>query len=132
GARRGGGARLRCTPGVPSRGSCDLLSRSCPEECAGKAQTPARFVYSDRAEPERLPGPELPDASDVERADGRDLRIAAGGLAVNQEDDRLAVTGHLDRAEGDTVREDVVATQVCDPRAGVPRAHADRLRQHRG
>src|SRR5207247_9054250 len=107
-------------------------SEPCLEACVGKAQKLALVVLSARAEPERLPGPELPDASDVERADGRDLRIAAGGLAVNQEDDRLAVTGHLDRAEGDTVRYDVVATQVCDPRAGVPRAHADRLRQHRG
>src|SRR5438270_13373640 len=33
------------------------------------------FRYLDRAKPHGLPGLDLPDATDVERADGRDLRV---------------------------------------------------------
>src|SRR5207247_5559722 len=78
----------------------------------------------------RLPGLDLPDAPDVERADGRNLRVAAGGRPIDQVDDRLAVAGDLDRAERDTVRDDVVPARVRDPLAGQPRAHAVRLGQH--
>ncbi len=43
--------------------------------------------------------------------DRRDLRIAAGGLAVGQQHDRLAVAGHLDRARRDAVGGDVEAAE---------------------
>ena len=84
----------------------------------------------DGAEAHALPRLHLPDAPDVERAHRGDLRVAAGRLPVDQQHDRLAVAGHLDRAERDAVRDDVVAARVRDAGPRQARAHAVGLRQH--
>src|SRR2546430_15646989 len=110
-AGHGSGPSSPCTRGAPSRYSCDLLPQPCLEGCVGKVQQPVGLVDGDRAEPERLPGSDLPDAPDVERADGRNLRVAAGGLPIDQQDDRQTVSGDLDRAERDAVRNDVVRSE---------------------
>ena len=60
----------------------------------------------------------------VGRNDGRDLGIAAGGLPVREQHDRLAVARHLDRARRDAVGGDVEAAAVLDGAAGEAHPHA--------
>src|SRR5439155_132877 len=57
-------------------------------------------------------------------------RVTAGGLAVDEERDGLAIAGDLDAAEGDTVRDDIVPAPVGDARSAQARAHAVGLGQH--
>src|SRR6185295_19127567 len=93
-------------------------------------QLAVRLRRIDPAEPEALPGLELADAPDVERADRGDLRVAAGGLPVDQEDDGLAVAHDLDPAQRHAVRDDVVTAGMLDDRATQPGAHPVALRCH--
>ena len=78
----------------------------------------------------RCPGLTWPSTADVERAHRGQLRVATGGLAIDEQRDRLTVAGHLDAAERDAVGDDVVSVDVADPRPTQPRAHAVGLRQH--
>src|SRR5215470_5699016 len=89
-----------------------------------------RRRHRDLPEPEPLAGLELPDATDLVRAYRADLRIAAGGLPVHQEHDRLPVPDYLDRPQRDAVRDDVVPLRVLDACAPEARAHPVRLGQH--
>src|SRR3970282_1776122 len=59
------------------------------------------FRHRDGLEAQALPRVDLADPPDVEGADRGHLRVAARGLAVYQEDDRLALADHLDPAERD-------------------------------
>src|SRR6266478_7108950 len=89
-----------------------------------------RLVHADLVEAKRLTGPRLTDAPDVARTNGGHFRIAACGLAVDEEHDRLPVAVNLDGPERDPVRHDVVAARVRDPWPTQARAHPIRLRQH--
>src|SRR5688572_18797103 len=100
------------------------------EKRAPDLELVVRLRRIEPAEPEALPGLELSDAPDVERADGGDLRVAAGGLPVDQEDDGLAVAHDLNAAERHAVRDDVVTPGVLDDRPAQPRAHAVALWRH--
>src|SRR5262245_62954451 len=80
------------------------------------SEDPVRLFHLDPAKRDPLARLHLTDASDVERADRGDLRVASGRLTIDQQHDRLAVTDHLDAAEGDTVGDDVMAVRVLDPR----------------
>ena len=66
--------------------------------------------------------------AEVRGDDIGDLRVAAGGLAVGQHDDRPARRGHLNRAEGNTVGDDVAVLDVFDQLAVKAAAHAVELR----
>src|SRR5262249_52609270 len=68
-------------------------------------------------EPDSLARPSLADPGDVRPDHGGDLRVATGRLAVDEEDDRLALSRHLDSPERDPVRDDVVAPGVLDHRS---------------
>src|SRR5262249_57946764 len=93
-------------------------------------QMAVRVGHADRLEAERLARSRLTDAPDVIRTDRRELRVAARRLPVDQQDDGLAVAGHLHRSERDAIRDDVMASRVLDARPAKARAHPVGLRQH--
>src|SRR6266403_901566 len=66
----------------------------------------------------------MAERGQIGRNDGRYFRIAPGRLAVGQQDDRLTVARHLDRARRDAVGRDVVAARVVDTPALEPHSHA--------
>ena len=57
---------------------------------------------------------ELGEDAEVRGDNIGDLRVAASGLAVGQHDDRLARRGHLNRAEGNAIGDDVAILDVFD------------------
>src|SRR3989304_3743821 len=77
-----------------------------------------------------LPRFGLAPSSNVEGADRGHLRVAARGLAVHQENDRLALAAHLDPAEGGAVGGEVMAPRVDDRRPLEPGAHPVDLARH--
>src|SRR5262249_24895674 len=97
---------------------------------APKPEFGVRLFGIDPAEAQALAGLELADAADVERADRRDLRVPPGGLPVDEQDDRLAITDDLDAAQRHAVRDDVVPADVLDHGAAEPRPHPVALRRH--
>src|SRR5262245_4306214 len=100
------------------------------ERRAPSAKRRVRIVHRDLAKRDPLARLELTNTSDVERADGGDLRVSARRLPVHQQHDRLSVAHHLDAAKRDAVGDDVVSARVLDPRPPQPRAHAIALRRH--
>src|SRR3989304_3804759 len=77
-----------------------------------------------------LPRFGLAPSSNVEGADRGHLRVAARGLAVHQENDRLALADHLDPAERDPVGDDVMAPRVDDRRPPAPGAPPVAVARH--
>src|SRR5262245_3090019 len=95
------------TERVPTR-LCDGVDRAV-EPLAPGPQLRVGLGKAQPPEAEPLSRLHLPQATDVERADSGDLRVAPGGLPVDQEHDRLAVANDLDSPEGHPVGDDVVA-----------------------
>src|SRR6185437_15056306 len=83
-----------------------------------------RLLHADRLETERRSGRRLRETADIGRNDGRDLGIAASGIAVGHQHDRRAVAGHLDAAIDGAVGDDVVAVRVLDDGTFEAIAHA--------
>ena len=65
-----------------------------------------------RLEPERSSRPRLGQPAEIGTNDGGNLRITAGRLTIGHQNDRTAVSRHLDRTHGDPVGDDVVAACV--------------------
>ena len=61
--------------------------------------------------------------------DGGDFRVAADGLAIGQQDDRLTIAGHLNTSRRDAVRDDVFGFRcdVFEQRAFEPDSHTVEL-----
>ncbi len=74
-----------------------------------------------------VPRLQLAQQPEVGGDDVGDLGVAAGGLAVAQHNDGLALGGHLDGAEGDAVGDDVAVGDVLDDGAVQTAAHAVKL-----
>src|SRR3546814_1578660 len=84
----------------------------------------------DGGEAHRVTRAHAAEPRDVGRDHGAELRIAAGGLVIGQQHDRPAVARNLDRAGGDTVGDDVVATRMREHRAVEAHAHAVGFARH--
>src|ERR1019366_10258128 len=69
------------------------------------------------------PWADLREAWQIGGDDRPQLRVTANGLAIHQQDDRLASAGHLDAAWHETIRQDIVAARMGDFRPLQPHAH---------
>src|SRR5262245_7871980 len=100
------------------------------ESLAMRSQVGMGLCESDVAERDALAGLDLADAVDVERAQGGDLRVPSGGLAIPEQHDGLAVSHPLDSADRHAVGDDVVAANVLDEGPLEASTQAVALRRH--
>src|SRR5579885_2155491 len=84
----------------------------------------------DEFETDLVARPELADAGQIRGNDVRDFRIAAGGLLLDEEDDRFAARRDLDRAERDSFGGHLAAMWSVERGTFEPQAHAVRFLRH--
>ena len=115
--RRAG--RDRCRRPAARSGSRRWRAGAAPPARGAGSRPPRR----DRGKAHRAARQQAAEARQVDRGDGRDLGIAADGLAVAQQHDRQARARHLDGARTDAVGDDVGAfgsARWSGPRSGCP------------
>src|SRR5947207_6533143 len=93
------------------------------------AQKCLRGAERDVLKANLLAGPKLGGDGQVHRDRVRDLWITANGLAITEQENRLAVRRNLDRAGRDRFGKQIAGLDAFECRSGQPCTHAIGVRR---